>query len=174
MKKFNKIIAVFAFVIALSITFVGCGNNKECNNDLTLQTYTNENLEVKNDGVTFDCVGDNTFKVGGYIINASNDVISAFNFKENETHIISLKLTANTTVEKDDFSLVIKGPTQTNTFDKTALDGDDYTYLLLAFDAVTAEKGYEITVKWNKDDQGTTYRIVKADNLKLANSSLND
>lgn len=175
MKKFNKIIAVFAFVIALSVAFVGCGGNKpECNNDITLQSYTNGNISVVNNGVTLECVGDNTFKVGGTIKDSPSEVLTAFNFKETEKHIVSLKLKANKTVEKENFALTVKGPTQTNTFDQTALDGDDYTYLLLAFDAVTDEKGYEITVKWNKDDQGTTYRIIKADGLKLVNSSLND
>ena len=46
-----------------------------------------------------------------------------------EPHIVSLKLIANKEVEKDAFSLQIKGPTKTNTFDKASLDGDNYTYL---------------------------------------------
>lgn len=174
MKKCFKLLGLMLGVFSLcSLVLVGCGGDKtNCSNDLKLATYSNTeaNYSVNNEGVKLDCVGDNEFELSGSVAVANSKLISDFGFKDNETHIVSLKLIANKEVEKDAFSLQIKGPTKTNTFDKASLDGDNYTYLLLAVDAMTDEKCYEITVKWNAEDNGTTYKICKNKDLTLKNN----
>ena len=172
MKKSLKTLAIVLLVgVTCGLTLVGCGKN--CDKYLKLEKYsdTEAGYEVTNTGVTFECNGNNEYVLGGSVEKASNAVISGFKFGENETHIVSLKLSANKTVEKDSFSLEVKGPNKTNTFDSTALDGDDYTYLLLAVDGMTEEKGYTITVKWNADDEGTVYKINADEDLALAEAN---
>jgi len=171
-KKIKTLLLLLMVGLTCGSIFVGCGGGN-CDKYLKIEPYTNSELgyEVNNDGVTFKCIGDNTYEIGGTVPVASETVLSGFNFQENETHIVSLKLSANTDVDKDTFSLEVKGPNKTNTFDKSALDGDDYTYLLLSVDGMTEDKGYTITVKWNRDDEATIYTIKSADNLKLAEAN---
>ena len=162
-----------SFAIALMITvccgfaFVGCGSN--CDKYLKLEDYqsTQNGYTISNSGVTFKCDGENAYVLGGTVEKAPDAAITEFKFSENETHIVSLKLSANNTVDKEEFSIEVKGPNKTNTYGNEALDGDDYTFLLLAVDGMTESKGYSITVKWNKNDTGTTYIITKDSNLSL-------
>ena len=145
----------------------GCGAT--CDKYLKLEAYKNSErgYSIENQNVTLTCNGENSYILGGTVEKAPQEVISDFKFGENETHIVSIKLSANKNVEKENFSIEIKGPNKTNTYGVEALDGDDYTFLLLAVDGMSEESGYTITVKWNADDQGTIYKITRDSKLIL-------
>jgi len=169
MKKIAKIVCSFGLCFIM-LAFVGCGSENCCDNQyLTLESYNDQNLgvAVSNEGVSLDCTDCNNFVLKGNVKVASNEVLSVYGFGANETHIVSIKLKADKDVDKDEFLLEIKGPNKINTFGKEGLDGDDYTYMLLSVDDVSADKGYTITVKWNAEDEGTVYTIMGSDDLTL-------
>ena len=168
MKKCIKTLAIALLVsLTCSMVFVGCGT--KCDDYLKLDSYSNteKGYTITNENVTLTCNGDNAYVLGGTVEKAPEAVISEFKFSQNETHIVSMKLSANKDIEKEAFSIEVKGPNKTNTYGFEALDGDDYTYLLLAVDGMSEGNGYNITVKWNKDDAGTTYTITKDSSLTL-------
>lgn len=177
MKKAFKVIGIIAFLVIFSAgVFVGCGKK---DGDMTsntgylkLEAYEPEGAtyKISNDNVTLTKSGEN-YVIGGKIKKAPTAAKEAIGFEEGDDHLVSLKLSADKQVEKESFWLEVKGPEKTNTYNSQALDGDDYTYLILSFDNVTEEKGYEVTVKWNSTDTSTVYKIIKDSTLELEGES---
>ena len=175
MKKKSKVFSVVGLIVLVCVfSFVGCGECCNCSKDLILSEYVSEEkgYSVSNDGVELDCCGYNNYQVKGVIPVADTELLSDFGFKSGETHIVSFKLSTEKQIDKDEFSIEITSASNTNTYDKTAIDGDNYIYILLAFDNIEGGDCHTINVKWNAEDDGTIYTICADDNLVLEDSNV--